>query len=1005
MQYSLKTNHYRDFDTFEINKRAGRAYFIPYTTQKQLAQTALADERYSSPLVSVLSGEWDFLYYAKESQMPEQFDTETAEFDKIHVPCTWQRTGYEPPVYLNCPYEFENVPPELPEDIAVGVYRKIFTLQELADTCYLAFLGVIPCLNLYLNGSFVGYSEGAHNTAEFDVTSFLRQGENELVAVVQKWSTATFLECQDMFRENGIFRDVLLYTLPKTNLQDYSLKTRNDATGWHLDATVQVSGCTEGCSVKIALELEDETVVQEAPAGDCVTFLFDQLDVESWNAEVPVVYNMYILLLKDGQEVQVLRNITGFKQIEIQGDTFFFNGQKIKLKGVNHHDTHYKNGYVMSFADYEQDVQLIKQLNCNCIRTSHYPPDPHLLLLADTYGLYIVDEADIETHGCGTEPHRNAQLVSNNPEWASRYVDRITRMVYRDRNHPCITMWSLGNEAEGWACQDIAYNVVKRLCPEIPVHYEGVIRTPRHSYDVISEMYTNHANLIAIREKTRKNPQYVGKPFYLCEYVHAMGVGPGAMEEYWEIIYSADVFMGGCVWEWADHAVYHEDGPLRYTYGGDHGERKHDGNFCVDGLVYPDRRLHTGAYEMQAVYRPVRASLASDGNFVFTNTNRFRGADYLTVDWEMLKDGTATQSGSFPLSMEPLAQQTVQLDYTVPSRCDFHVNFTYKNEKGEFVAKEQLTLAQFAARQARRRGDKLTLNYTGEQLEVGYEGGTICFARKTGYLTSYKLGEKEFINQNPADTGGFTPNIFRAFIDNDKWLQEAYQECGHDKYEVVLKDFEFELEEEDDDAQVEVELIYDLMVGKQVLARVDLEYIINGGGSMQVEAKLKVKRNKHIAGNMLRFGVMLEMPRSFENVRYYGLGEKENLNDFTPQCTMGIYDTTVEAMHEPYIKPQDSGNRTNVRWMQLTDAKGDGLLFCNADKPFCFSARHYSQKLLKDAMHQEDLHDENTTAVCIDGFLRASGTGSCGPDVLDKYLINAENGLEYSFVVTPVTGK
>jgi len=1055
MKYTVKNTNHRDFGTYELGKRRGRAYFIPYPSEKALTETPVERERYSSPLVTVLSGEWDFKYYAKEAELPAELDTGALSFDKIHVPSTWQRTGYENPVYINHQYEFDDVPPELPAEMSAGVYRKLFALDSLSDKYYLNFLGVIPCINLYINGQFVGYSEGAHNTAEFDVTPYLKQGENEILAVVPKWSTGTFLECQDMFRENGIFRDVLLYALPETNINDYKLLTRNTATGWHLDATVYIEGPTEGYTVCVALDTDEGRCKWEGPAASKIEYLFDYLDIEPWNAEVPTLYNVYITLQKDGEDVQCIRNLTGFKEIQIRGEVFTFNGAAIKLKGVNHHDTHYKNGYVMSFEDYETDVKLIKALNGNCVRTSHYPPDPHLLTLADIHGLYIVDEADIETHGCGAEPHRNINLISNDEYWTPRYLDRVLRMYYRDRNHASIIMWSLGNESGGWACQDAAYDALKRLCPEIPVHYEGVRWTARHSYDVVSEMYTNHLELEQIRGGARKDPRFKGKPFYLCEYAHAMGVGPGCLEEYWEILYSDDVYMGGCIWEWADHAIWHEDGGCsdhpgtlcppsnggeldglktsenspppegcpagrgghakkapRYTYGGDHGEWRHDGNFCVDGLVYPDRRLHTGALEMQAVYRPVRVRKSGDKSFTFTNTNRFRNADYLTVDWCLLLDGQEGEGGSLKLDIEPRGEREVTLDYSFRGRKEVFINFTYTDENGAFVAREQILLQAFKVTQGRRRGKAEALGMREEEnaLLVDFDGGSVSFDKATGYITSYLLNGKEYINQKPADASGFVPNIFRPFIDNDRPLAKdpdnpmalGWRRAGHADYSCVLREFTRFMDDDEDMPGVELGMEYDLRDGDKVAAKVELEYTIRSGGAMFITARLRMTRKKELADNMLRFGLMLEMPREFENVQYYGLGEHETLSDFTPHATVGLYETSVADMHEPYIKPQDSGNRTQVRWMKLTDGEGRGFTFCNADKPFSFSARHFSQKLLKDAKHQEDLRDENTTAVCVDGFLRPAGSASCGPDSLPQYLVDATNGLEYKFVVTPV---
>lgn len=1007
MLYRIKNDNHRNFDLFEENKLMGRAYAIPYTNKKTLSSTDYGAERYNSDMVTVLSGDWDFLYYPSEEQVPELFDSAAVTFDTVRVPSTWQRTGYENPVYINCPYEFDEEVPNLPASMPVGVYRKTFTIEEKKDVYFLNFLGVIPCVNLYINGTYVGYSEGAHNTAEFDVSAYLQQGENELLAVLPKWSTATYLECQDMFRENGIFRDVLLYALPQTSIFDYQIHTNKTAIGWNLDGKLLLHNMQAGYSVHVAIEKAGEVIAEQdveiterRVQKGRVRFYFANLDVAAWNAEEPALYELYLTLQKDGETLQVIRNLTGFKKVYIDQEKFTFNDTLIKLKGVNHHDTHYKNGYVMSFADYEKDVQLIKSLNGNCVRTSHYPPDPHLLTLCDLYGLYVVDEADIETHGLCHAPHNDFKKISHDIAWAPRYIDRIMRMVYRDRNHACITMWSLGNEASGHACQDAAYDVLKRTCPEIPIHYEGVIHTPRHAYDVVSEMYTDHNSLRKVAEGKRGD-KYRGKPFFLCEYAHAMGVGPGGLEDYWKVIYSADIMMGGCIWEWADHAVYHEDGPLQYTYGGDHGEWRHDGNFCVDGLVYPDRRLHTGALEMQAVYRPVRAEQPDLGTFVFRNTNAFRNASYLHVVWSKLEDGIETETGTLALDIPPQGEQTVELNLSIDNKKEMFINFTYLDETGAFVAKEQLPIAERPSRLPVRRGKTLSCTEDEEAITVLFDGGSIRFSHATGYIESYKVGETEFINQSPAGASGPVPNIFRAFIDNDRSLQGVWEKHGYDKYDVQLKDIDLEFDEDDED-EIEVEVLYDLLVDKRILARVELEYTITPGGAVEVEAKLKIKRGKEAAINLLRFGLMLEMPREFENVTYYGLGEHETLSDFCQNSTVGVYSTTVADMHEPYIKPQDSGNRTKVRWMQITNDAGNGLQFCNCAGNFSFHTWHYTQAMLQAAKHQEDIKFQNTTLVNIDGFLRGAGTGSCGPDVQDQYLIDARRGLEFTFTISPI---
>ncbi|MCL2507735.1 MAG: serine hydrolase [Oscillospiraceae bacterium] len=1011
MQYVINKTNYRDFNVMEKGKKAGRSYFIPYSSKQALENTPFVKERASSDMVRVISGEWDFKYYGDVSELPEMLNTADVAFDRVAVPSTWQRTGYEPPVYLNCPYPFDNVPPELPAELSAGVYRTFINVDTLEKNYILAFLGVISCIDLYINGEFVGYSEGAHNTAEFCIDRFLHEGENELLAVVHKWSTATFLECQDMFRENGIFRDVLLYEMPATYINDYALSTVKTGETYSLSVNVSIRGAAQGHDVTAILQKDGEVICgKTAPAAELMKLTFDGLNVTEWNAEIPTLYELFIVLEKDGREVEAIRNFTGFKTIKIDGTTYTFNGKKIKVKGVNRHDTNQKTGYVMTIDDLIRDVELMKSLNVNAIRTSHYPPDPQMLTLCDMYGLYVVDEADIEAHGCAMPPHNNYDLVCNNPIWKDRCVDRVSRMFYRDRNHPSIMMWSLGNEAGGWYCQDACYAFLNRICPEIPVHYEGAIRTPRHGYDVISEMYTHPADLLRVRDRSRSgrvwNPNattdddgshYKEKPFFLCEYCHAMGVGPGSLEDYWEILYSDDIFMGGCIWEWKDHAVLHEDGPLKYTYGGDHGEKKHDGNFCVDGLIYPDWTPHTGAYEMKAVYRPLRASLAGDNAFSFWNTNRFRPSDYLTVYWELLENGLRIADGKLALSIEPEGTQTVTLDLPELAGGEYHINFTYF-DGGHEVAKEQIALKESEPELEPITGGGVNILRLDNEFVVSFSGGRAVFSKANGRLVSYTQNGKEMLNQLPAAQQGIVPNLFRALLDNDNHPREMwlYAELDRLTAELISSDYF------DGGDTASVNTKFNINNSKTTQFIFDIFYTIYAEGSIDVRAKLTPCEDCEIADDLLRFGVMCELNRALENVAYYGLGERENLIDYKAQSTLGVFESTVPQMHEPYIKPQDNGNHTGTRWLTLTDRDGDGLMFQASEKPFSFSVHNYTQKLLAAAKHQEDLHDEYTTALSIDGFMRGTGSGSCGPDTLIQYHVNAENGLEFAFRVSPV---
>ena len=999
MKYLINKTNFNDFSVFEINKREGRGYSIPYSSKEKLKSTSFKKERTSSDLVKVLSGSWEFKYYSSCKDLPDTLDTGCVDFDTIKVPSTWQRTGYENPAYINCPYPFDDKPPYVPEEQSAGVYRKTFDIENTDKTYIISFLGVIPCIDLYVNGKFVGYSEGAHNTAEFDITNYTVKGENELLAVVHKWSNATFLECQDMFRENGIFRDVLLYEMPKTFINDVYYRPKETSNGWDLGIEVETVGNAQGMTLRAEVYCKNKLIAEKViDAAEKADINFTSLNVQSWNAEIPTLYTAFVTLFDGENQVMTVRNFIGFKTVKIKKDIFTVNGKNIKIKGVNHHDTHYKNGYVMSFDDMEKDIKLMKSLNVNAVRTSHYPPDAQFLVLCDIYGLYVIDEADIETHGCACEPHNDFNLISNNPEWAPRYLDRVKRMYLRDRSRASVIMWSLGNEAGGWACQDVCYDYLHKVCPEIPVHYEGVIRCERHSYDVVSEMYTNHKNVEKCGKHTRGR-KYTKKPFFLCEYAHAMGVGPGGLEEYWKIFYAHDNLMGGCIWEWADHAVYHPNGKLKFTYGGDHGEKRHDGCFCVDGLVYPDRRLHTGAKEMKNVYRPVRASF-EDGVITFTNTNRFRNSSYLTAVWELVKNGnTLIAADEAVLDIEPEQTKDIAIDAKVPSGdCDCHLNIYYYDGDNE-VAFEQFAVKEEYKTAKPKTAGKLSFSSDGEKSVIDFGGGSVAFSNKTGMLESYIADGKELINQAPAYAKGLLPNIYRAYLDNDTVYRQKWIEAGYADYECICSDFEAEIK----DGKAEIEVTYRLKSKKTLLplAKVEIEYTVYADGIIKVEADFEPIAKKRLAAHLPRFGLTLEMPKEFRNIEYYGMGPDENLSDLYAQAMEGVYTTTVDEMHEDYIRPQDSGNRTAVRYLSVTDSDGDGIKFAFDKKYFNFNAREFSQKLLQNAKHQEDLHDENTVAVNIDGFTRGTGTASCGPDILPQFEVDGSKGLEFSFYMMP----
>ncbi|WP_178667496.1 glycoside hydrolase family 2 TIM barrel-domain containing protein [uncultured Eubacterium sp.] len=1000
MIFKIKNDNYKSFDVFKENVLTPRAYFIPFSSPEEMAKTDIRTERYSSSMVDCLSGEWDFIYYKRESDLPSELDTDTACFDRVAVPSVWQHTGYEKPYYLNSRYPFKPNPPEIPVDCPVGVYHRTFNVDDL-DKCYIiSFLGVSGGLDVFVNGKYIGYSEGSHNTAEFEITDTLTDGENHLVVVNHKWTNGTYLECQDMFRDNGIFRDVLLYKNEKNSIYDFEAKiTFNTDYTYNLDVVPALKLIDE-CELSATLFDGNELVGAKSVNVDSKQIdkiTFSSLEVEEWSAEYPKLYTLVVSLSKGGEVIELIRRPVGFKHIKITGNVFTFNNKNIKLLGVNHHDTNPKTGYAMTAEDMEKDVRLFKDFNVNCVRTSHYPPDPMFLDLCDEYGIYVVDEADIETHGCETEIHRPG-ACSHNSDWQPRYWDRVYRMFQRDKNHASITMWSLGNEAHGYKNQDYCYQELKKYT-DIPIHYEGVCRTRRWAYDVVSQMYPWFYLVERIAKGSGLPKKYYTKPYFMCEYAHAMGLGAGELETYVKAFLNSDNMLGGCIWEFADHAIYNEDGPYKYTYGGDHGENKHDGNFCVDGLFFPDRTPHSGALQMKNCYRPVRCIKHDSNSIELFNYKYFTNADY-KLCWSYLVDGNPIQSGEIQIDIEPRKLQRFELDI---QRIAGDQAITLRYFDGDFeVACEQIVELAEVKNASVDCTVPPTVEISERRLYVNFDNGSFVFDTATGEAVSYQKNGREYINTAPfGATTGFGIGVYRAPIDNDRNYKNGWNKLSLDTARPVIKKAKapasaFSVV----DNKVVITNDYVVKsVGKRKLCNVTVTYEIYGDGSVLVNAKCTDSVSIRFAP---RFGLTLEMPRAFSNVEYYGMGDAPNVSDYLEHTLLGIYTSTVADMHEEYIKPQASSMRTGVRWARVTDDDGCGLLFTSVNDRVTFSADHYTPQQCAKANHIEELQDCNTTFLSFDSYHLGAGSNACGPVPSKEYKCNSLKGQNVSILVTPI---
>lgn len=995
MIYSLKTNNYKTFKMYKDNVLEPRSYFIPFSSRQELLETDIRTERYNSSMVAVLSGDWKFKYYNRVSLMPESFDTDNIDMDDITVPSMWQFTGYEKPYYLNARYPFKSNPPYFPEDCSVGVYTKRFVIGNACGNFNLIFLGVAGSLDVFINGKYVGYSEGSHNTSEYEITSFLHEGENELVAVVHKWCNGTYLECQDMFRNNGIFRDILIVRTDDNSIYDFEAKTTfNEDGSYMLDVIPSFKIKDE---VAFNAELYDgDVLVSSKSINICPEKIdkitFDVLDVQEWNAENPKLYSLYLSLSKEGELIEIIRKQIGFKHIEIKKNVFYFNNKRIKLLGVNHHDTNESKGYVMSVHDMETDIKLFKEFNVNCVRTSHYPPDPIFIDLCDAYGVYVVDEADIETHGTQNDGYKPG-ACSDNPQWQGHYWDRVYRMYQRDKNHPSIIMWSLGNESHGYKNQDYCYNELKRLT-DIPVHYEGVIRTRRFAYDVISQMYPLQSFVKKIADGKGVSRKYLKKPYFLCEYAHAMGFGAGDLEEYIECFYQADNLMGGCIWEFADHAVLEKNGPYKYRYGGDYNEWRHDGNFCVDGLFYPDRTPHTGAYQMKNCYRPVRAKRISDDEYVFFNHRYFKNADFL-VKYSVLNNGRQVDNGEFEISAEP--QRSVKKRLNIQASNHTVIIFEYF-ESGKQIAREQHILCDaYKPKEIKATDFEIKAEDTENKVAVIFENGELLYNKRSGEFESYIYKGKQLINSIPlSHTKGFAPELYRAPFDNDMYLKLIWDKSGlnnllYSNQTSINKAYKLE------NNTVVICTEFKLSTAKYNNAgKCKLFYTVHANGRIDVDYQYSALKFK----NVPRLGIHIEMPKQYSNVEYFGY-DMETVSDFKEHSVYAIQSFNVSEMHEKYIKPQESGMRYGTYWARITDADGIGFEF-ESKNSFVFNANHYTVSQCAKSNHIEDLKEYDTTDVHIDGFMMGTGSNACGPIPSKKHRIDFVDSYKNSFSVTPV---
>ena len=991
--------YYENLNVLHENTMPARAYYIPASKRMD----NLVEHREESDRMQLLNGTWKFQYFTsiyniKDSFFEKNYDTEN--FDEIQVPSVWQMAGYDTHQYTNIRYPFPFDPPYVPQDIPCGAYVHNFeySRDEKASKAFLNFEGVDSCFYVWINGSYVGYSQVSHMTSEFDVTDVLQDGTNTVAVLVMKWCDGSYLEDQDKFRMSGIFRDVYILKRPKQAISDYHIKTRIE----DMLAKVEIEmKFYFPLNVKISIEDRNGAVVALGSIAEEGTAVLEIASPELWNTENPYLYK---LILETENEVIV--DHIALRKIEIKDQVIYLNGQKIKFRGVNRHDSDPVTGFTINLEQITTDLTLMKQHNFNAIRSSHYPNAPFFYEMCDKYGFMVIDEADIEAHGPfmiyrkeDTDYNRFKrwnEKIADDPVWEEAIVDRVKLMVERDKNRFCIVMWSMGNESAYGCNFEKALEWTKNFDPDRITQYESArYRNYDETYDysnldVYSRMYPA---LSEIQEYLDKDGS---KPFLLVEYCHSMGNGPGDFEDYFQMIQDNDKMCGGFVWEWCDHAIAHgtaENGKTIYAYGGDHGEEIHDGNFCMDGLVYPDRTVHTGLLEYKNVYRPARVISYNkeSGELVLHNYMDFDDLkDYVKISYELTQDGLVISKGILPeFSVAPHGEGKTNLKINVleNGKCYLKLIYHLKKElplldEDHILGFDEIEVSKDDAKcklaekwmQKTAVDSELQVNENDTQIHIKGREFAYTIDRRTALFTEMKFAGREYLN-HPMEL-----NIWRAPTDNDMYIKAEWKKAHYDK--AYTRAYTTEVVQGKHGVKI---VSHASVVAETVQKILDVTITWKIDASGKIDADIEATKDGEFP-DLPRFGVRMFLDKKLADIRYFGMGPQESYRDKHQAASHGLYRANVRDLHEDYIRPQENGSHYDCGYVELNNSRYG--IVASAEKAFSFNASYYTQEELEKKTHNYELAESDSVVLCVDYALNGIGSNSCGPVVLDQYRFN-----------------
>lgn len=997
-----------------INRMPARAHFLTFPSKEK---ALLNNNRYTHAFKN-LNGVWKFMFLDAPEYSPEGFfnsDFDVTKMDDITVPGNWQLQGYGKMHYSDLWYNFPINPPYVPTENPTGIYKRTFFVEESYrdKKIIIRFCGVDSAYHLWINGKEVGYSKVARNESEFDITDLIRVGEeNDVTVRVYQWSDGTYLEDQDMWWESGIFRDVELIGVPKDGINDY--KVIADLDDEYKNGIFKVEAFLRTTKeVNVTFELVDageNTVFTKTVVAKEGKACIDEViaDVNHWTAETPYLYKLFMTVEDDGQIVEVIPQNVGFRNIRLNGETFLVNGVAIKFKGVNRHDYSPQNGRVVSREEIEKDIILMKQFNINAIRTSHYPNSYYLYDLCDEYGMYLIAETDLECHGF--ELTGDYKWITDDPSWELAYVSRMTRMIERDKNHPAIIFWSLGNESAFGCNFRKMTDVAHEMDPTRLVHYEGDFDV--ESADVYSTMYTwieNSKKPYLMKDIIEKSK----KPHIHCEYCHAMGNGPGNLKDYQDLVYAHDKLQGGFVWEWFDHGIesFTESGEKYYRYGGDFGDDPSNKDFCIDGLIMPDRTPSPGLYEYKKVIEPITTTAVDIQKGIINLLSRydFANLDRFNLVYKVMEDDVILQTGFMAVpSIEARANKDITLPYDlsvikVKPGAHYYVNISYQLREdtsyassGHELATAQFELPLYKEGIVVRPEGILNVEKEHTTLHVKGANFSLDFNLVNGNLMNIVRDGMQVLSKGPRLT------LWRAPISNDMEIIDKLKKVYflHLEHEVVMN---IDYHMEGNILKVEVDTI-NSTTNSAWHFKTKYVYTVCPSGDILIDVEGTPSGRVDLAPDMLpRIGVSMHLDKSMEHVRYFGMGPGENYADSKEAAQMGLYANTVDGLFTNYVIPQENGNHMGCKWVSMTNDRGMGLL-ASTEGDFNFSASWYEDKDLDDAKHTCDLVKRDYIVFNVDYKQNALGTNSCGQWQLDKYRAKFED-FKLSFRLTPFNNK